>query len=132
MKPGSGAPGAAYRDCRRSGCFVKTVKMTGTNMAYCQNTFHEAWCTAILRYDIYNPWTGKGAIKGLPPHSPHNLRDVLATPILKQTGSYEQASYAVQDTAEIIAHRYGRFPPPRSRPKGEWSFANARRQCHTL
>lgn len=91
--------------------FVKTAKMTSTNAAYGQNTFYEAWRTAIQRYGIYNPWTGKGAIKGLLPHGPHNVRDVLATHILKQTGSYEQASYAIQDTAEMVAQHHGRFLP---------------------
>ncbi len=36
---------------------------------------------------------------------------MLATRILKQTGSYEQASYAIQDTAATVACHYGRFPP---------------------
>ena len=69
------------------------------------------------------------------PHGPHNVRDVLATHILKQTGSYEQASYAIQDTPEMVAKHYGRFlvehkpqlpggggaPPAsaRSRPEGQ-------------
>ena len=35
-------------------------------------------------------------------HGPHNVRDVLATHILKKTGSYEQASYAIQDTADTV------------------------------
>ncbi|MES0881787.1 hypothetical protein [Roseibium sp. SCP14] len=91
--------------------FVKTAKITSTNAAYSQNTFFEAWRTAIQRYGIYNPWTGRGAIKGLLPHGPHNIRDVLATHILKQTGSYEQASYAIQDTPEMVAKHYGRFLP---------------------
>lgn len=39
------------------------------------------------------------------------MRDVLATHILKQTGSYEQASYAIQDTAATVADHYGRFLP---------------------
>lgn len=91
--------------------FVKTAKMTSTNAAYCQNTFYEAWRTTIQRYGIYNPWTKRGAIQGLLPHGPHNVRDVLATHILKQTGSYEQASYAIQDTAEMVAQHYGRFLP---------------------
>lgn len=30
---------------------------------------------------------------------------------LKQTGSYEQASYAIQDTAEMVARHCGRFLP---------------------
>ncbi|OWV97292.1 hypothetical protein ATY81_07520 [Rhizobium sp. R72] len=69
------------------------------------------WRTAIQRYGIYNPYTGRGAIKGLLPHGPHNVRDVLATHVLKQTGSYEQASYAIQDTPEMVASHYGRFLP---------------------
>ena len=39
------------------------------------------------------------------------MRDVLATHILKQTGSYQQASYAIQDTPEMVAKHYGRFFP---------------------
>ena len=89
--------------------FVKTAKMTSTNAAYCQNTFYEAWRTAIQRYGIYNPWTKRGAIAGLLPHGPHNIRDVLATHILKQTGSYEQASYAIQDTLKWWHSTTGAF-----------------------
>jgi hypothetical protein len=91
--------------------FVKTVKTTSKDAAYDQTTFYEAWRLAIQRYGIYNPYTGRGAIKGLLPHGPHNVRDVLATYILKQTGSYEQASYAIQDTPEMVANHYGRFLP---------------------
>jgi hypothetical protein len=91
--------------------FVKTVKTTSKDAAYNQTTFYEAWRLAIQRYGIYNPYTGRGAIKGLLPHGPHNVRDVLATHILKQTGSYEQASYAIQDTPEMIQQHYGRFLP---------------------
>ncbi|MDR6665389.1 hypothetical protein [Rhizobium sp. 1399] len=39
------------------------------------------------------------------------LLDVLPTHILKQTGSYEQASYAIQDTPDVVQQRYGRFLP---------------------
>ncbi|PJR12752.1 hypothetical protein [Sinorhizobium meliloti] len=91
--------------------FVKTVKTTSKDAAYNQTTFYEAWRLAIQRYGIYNPYTDRGAIKGLLPHGPHNVRDVLATHILKQTGSYEQASYAIQDTPEMVANHYGRFLP---------------------
>lgn len=64
----------------------------------------------IQRHGVFNPYTGRGAIKGLLPHGPHNVRDVLATHILKQTGSYEQASYAIQDTPDTVtAHSMGAF-----------------------
>lgn len=91
--------------------FVKTVKASSASAAYDQTTFYEAWRLIIQRYGIYNPYTGRGAVKGLLPHGPHNLRDVLATHILKRTGSYEQASYAIQDTPETVANHYGRFLP---------------------
>lgn len=91
--------------------FVKTVKTTSVDAAYNQTTFYEAWRLAIQRYGIYNPYTGCGAIKGLLPHGPHDVRNVLATHILKQTGSYEQASYAIQDTPDVVQQHYGRFLP---------------------
>jgi hypothetical protein len=91
--------------------FVKTVKRTSSDAAYNQNTFYEAWRLIIQRYGIYNPYTGMGAIRGLLPHGPHNVRDILATHILKKTGSYEQASYAIQDTPEMVADHYGRTGP---------------------
>lgn len=91
--------------------FVKSVKRSSSAASYDQNTFYEAWRLIIQRYGIYNPYTRRGAIKGLLPHGPHNVRDVLATHILKRTGSYEQASYAIQDTPEMAAKHYGRFLP---------------------
>ena len=91
--------------------FVKTMKENSVTAAYDQNTFFEAWRLIIQRYGIYNPYTGRGVIKGLLPHGPHNVRDILATHILKKTGSYEQASYAIQDTPDMVAKHYGRFLP---------------------
>lgn len=90
---------------------VKTVKTISVDAAYNQTTFYEAWRLTIQRYGVFNPYTGRGAIKGLLPHGPHNVRDVLATHILKQTGSYEHASYAIQDTPDTVAAHYGRFLP---------------------
>ena len=91
--------------------FVKTVKSTSREAAYSQSAFYEAWRLTIQRYGIFNPYTKRGAIEGLLPHGPHNVRDVLATHILKETGSYEQAGYAIQDTADVVAQHYGRFLP---------------------
>lgn len=91
--------------------FVKTVKRSSRDAAFTQTAFYEAWRLTIQRYGIYNPWTGRGAIPGLLSHGPHSVRDVLATHVLKQTGSYEQASYAIQDTPATVAEHYGRFLP---------------------
>ena len=78
---------------------MKTVKRTSRDAAFTQSGFYEAWRLTIQRYGIYNPWTERGAIPGLMSHGPHSVRDVLATHVLKRTGSYEQASYAIQDNA---------------------------------
>jgi hypothetical protein len=91
--------------------FVKTAKISSLSAAYDQTSFYEAWRLTIQRYGIYNPYTGRGAIKGLLPHGPHNVRDVLATHVLKKTGSFEQASYAIQGTPATVAQHYGRFLP---------------------
>lgn len=91
--------------------FIKSVSSRSVEPAYNQTTFYEAWRLIIQRYGIYNPYTGRGAVEGLLPHGPHNVRDVLATHVLKQTGSYQQASYAIQDTPEMVAKHYGRFLP---------------------
>ncbi len=91
--------------------FVKTVKTFTRDASYDQCHFYEAWCVTIQRYGVFNPYTGRGAIKGLLPHGPHNVRDVLVTHILKKTGSYEQASYAIQDTPRSVERHYGRFLP---------------------
>lgn len=90
---------------------VFIVDRARMSAAYDQTTFYEAWRLIIQRYGIYNPYTGRGVVRGLLPHGPHNVRDVLATHIRKRTGSYEQASYAIQDTPETVAHHYGRFLP---------------------
>jgi len=77
--------------------------------AYSAASLTDAWKVAIQKYGIHNPYTGRGAIAGLLPHGPHNIRDILATHILKRTGSYEIASYAIQSTPEVVAAHYGRF-----------------------
>ncbi|MBI1198506.1 MAG: hypothetical protein GC203_11645 [Phenylobacterium sp.] len=79
--------------------------------AFGQGAFYVAWRTIIQRHGIYNPYTGRGAVAGLLPHGPHNVRDVVATHVLKQTGSYRQASYAIQDAPRTIAEHYGRYMP---------------------
>lgn len=84
--------------------FVRTVKQTSIDAAYDQATFYDAWRLTI--FGQLPSLTGRYGLKGLLPHGPHNVRDVLATHILNQTGSYEQASYAIQDTPEMIQEHY--------------------------
>jgi hypothetical protein len=74
-------------------------------------SFYDLWKLMIQRYGIYNPYTKQGAIKGLLPHGPHCVRDILATHLLKKTGSYELAGYAIQDSMESVMRHYARFLP---------------------
>lgn len=74
-------------------------------------SFYDAWRSAIVKFGIYNPYTNRGAIKGLLPHGPHCVRDILATHVLKTTGSVELAGHAIQDTPQMVAQFYGRFLP---------------------
>jgi hypothetical protein len=93
--------------------FVRTSKRLKTrNVAeYTVVSMADAWKVAIQRYGIYNPYTKRGAIKGLLPHGPHCVRDVLATHMLKMTGSYDLAGYAIQATPQTVSRHYGRFLP---------------------
>jgi hypothetical protein len=91
--------------------FVRRTTSDDKTPEYGVNTFHSMWRVMIQRYGIYNPFTRRGAIAGLLPHGPHCVRDVLATHILKKTGSYELASYAIQDTTQVLIDHYSRFFP---------------------
>jgi hypothetical protein len=93
------------------GTFFVRAHRDGVGPDYDEHSFSKMWITYILRYGIYNPYTNRGAIRGLLGHGPHAVRSVLATHILKKTGSYELASYAIQDTVKEVMKRYGRFLP---------------------
>lgn len=79
------------------------------SMSIASMTHH--WYRIIRKYGIYNPYTKRGAVPGLLPHGPHNVRDVRVTHVLKATGSFEIASYAIHDTAQTVEKHYGRFLP---------------------
>ncbi len=92
--------------------FIRSLhRLKIKNQEFSQTAFCDAWKVAIQRYGIKNPYTGKGAIRGLLPHGPHGVRDVVATHVVKQTGSYELASYSIQATPDVVAAHYARFFP---------------------
>lgn len=91
--------------------FVRSALSSPRTASYDMFGFYAVWKTVIQKYGIYNPYTGMGAIRGLLPHGPHSVRDIVATHILKQTGSYELASFALQDTVEAVIRHYSRFLP---------------------
>ncbi|MDG2528033.1 hypothetical protein [Caulobacter endophyticus] len=92
--------------------FTKNMRSKRVNSSgYSETGFYEAWRQIIQRYGIYNPYTKRGAIRGLLPHGPHAVRHILATHVIKTTGSFEMAGYAIQDTAEMVERHYARFLP---------------------
>jgi len=91
--------------------FVRSMRETGCDPALNVTSYYSAWKMMIQKYGIYNPYTKRGAIKGLLPHGPHAVRDVLATHLLKTTGSYELASFAIQDSMASVMKHYTRFMP---------------------
>jgi len=91
--------------------FVRTAVRKGVSAEYDVNGLYDEWKWIVQKYGIFNPFTKRGAIEGLLPHGPHCIRDVLATHILRQTGSYELAGFAIQDTPASVMEHYARFLP---------------------
>lgn len=91
--------------------FVRKMRSDRTSAAMDAAAFYSSWREVIQKYGIYNPYTKHGAIKGIMPHGPHVVRDVLATHVIKQTASYDLAAYAIQDTPEVVKNYYCRFLP---------------------
>jgi hypothetical protein len=91
--------------------FVRKMRLKRTSTTMDSAAFYFAWRDATARFGIYNPYTKRGAIKGILPHGPHAVRDVLATHVLKQTASYDLAAFAIQDTPDMVKAYYGRFLP---------------------
>uniref|UniRef100_UPI002FDFA9A5 hypothetical protein n=1 Tax=Phenylobacterium sp. TaxID=1871053 RepID=UPI002FDFA9A5 len=81
----------------------------GGSPEYDRCRFHEAWRRITARHGVRNPHTGHGAIEGLLPHGPHAIRAVLASELLKATGSAAHAAWAIQDTPRTVQQHYGRY-----------------------
>jgi len=67
-----------------------------------------------------------GVPRGVLPFGPHSIRHVVATDIVKQTGSFEAAANVLLDTINMVARHYARFAP-RDRYSFGWRvYARAR------
>ncbi len=60
------------------------------------------------QYLVRCPWHDHG-VAGVMPFGPHALRDLVATHVLKNTGSIEEAAAALFDTPETLLRHYARF-----------------------
>lgn len=72
--------------------------------------FHNKYRLLTMQYIAHNPYLGRG-IPGVKPHGPHAVRDIVATHIIKSTGSYELAAYSLADSVETVKLHYARFMP---------------------
>ncbi len=64
--------------------------------------------------------------RGLLPFGPHSIRHVVATEIVKRTGSFEAAANVLLDSIDMVVRHYARFAP-RDRYSHGWRvYARAR------
>lgn len=91
--------------------FLRTMRSNKGSGIHSGPSFNAQWRDSIIRYGIYNPYTKRGALKGLLPHGPSAPRAVIATHVLKQTASYELAAFAIQDTPAVVRKHYGNILP---------------------
>jgi transcriptional regulator with XRE-family HTH domain len=91
--------------------FVKTMQSRAENPEYTAAGYYNAYRAMITKYGIYNPYTGRGAIRDLKPHGPHSVRHIMATYAVKKTYSYAAAASLLLDTEETIREAYAEFGP---------------------
>lgn len=87
---------------------VKGMRSNAKHVEFEAATLYNAYRSVITTYGIYNPWTGRGAIKGLRPHGPHSVRHVLGTHLIKNLTASDAAA-ALFDTEEMIRKHYGKY-----------------------
>ena len=67
-----------------------------------------------------------GVPRGLLPFGPHSVRHVVATAIVKRTGSFEAAASVLLDAVEMVEAHYARFAPADRYAFGWRAYARAR------
>jgi hypothetical protein len=64
--------------------------------------------------------------RGLLPFGPHSIRHVVATEVVKHTGSFEAAANVLLDSIDMVAQHYARFAPRDRYSHGWRAYARAR------
>lgn len=96
-----------------------------TGYGFTEGGLRKVWSDIIRRFGIYNPYTGRGVIPGLMPHGPNAVRDVVATHIIKETGTKEDAASAILDDPATLDRHYVRFGPQDRRRRAQSSLKKA-------
>ncbi|WP_421729183.1 hypothetical protein [Brevundimonas sp.] len=104
--------------------FVSVQRKESRPMTHSE--LQRAWWVAMAQYGILNPWTGRGLVDGLLPHGPHTIRSIVATQILKTTGSIHLAAFAIQDHPVTVQKYYIRYLPAGQRALVDDALARAR------
>jgi integrase/ribosome-binding protein aMBF1 (putative translation factor) len=87
--------------------FIVTID----NNIYSKNTFHHDFKEFTKIYICYNKFKNQYMVENLQPHSPHHLRHIIATHVLKQTKSFADAALAIHDSEKVTRDCYARFLP---------------------
>ena len=84
--------------------------VTHGGTAYDHSGFNKGYKSITEKHFAYNPHTGTG-MKGLMPHSPHAVRHVMVTHVVKATGRFDLGGAAIQDSEDAARKSYARFLP---------------------
>ncbi len=100
------------KDGRLESIGTRTVNMRGRSKVVIFHVFDPKHIEEVLDRDLLNSWRDQDA-EEVARNRRRGTNKAARTRagILKQTGSYEQASYAIQDTPDVVQQHYGRFLP---------------------
>lgn len=87
--------------------FIVTIK----NNIFSEESFHHNFVEFTKVYLAYNKYKNQYMIENLHPHSPHAIRHIIATHVLKQTKSFAEAALAIHDSETTTRKHYARFLP---------------------
>ena len=73
-----------------------------------KQAFYKSVSHFSARYLVWFPWR-EGGIKGVLPFGPHSIRHLVATHVIKNSGTIEAAANALLDSVETLRKTYARF-----------------------
>lgn len=87
--------------------FIVTINNTN----YSESSFSRMIRNFTKLYICYHKFKNEPGIENLQPHGPHSLRDIIATHVIKKTGSFALAAMAIHDSEQTVRKHYARFLP---------------------
>ncbi len=85
--------------------------VTKNNTPFTTDSFSSMISKFTKKYIAYNQYKVDPGIPGLQSHGPHAFRDIIATHVIKTTGSYSLAALAINDSEATVRKHYARFLP---------------------